>query len=130
MTGSEKQGPLKSAALLTVVLLAGWALCFWPARMLRGSAGVQWMTVAAICCLVPGWIVVFLSGLAMVRNDLSALLLQTGVRLFSIAAAALVVRKQWPELGFADFFGWLVLFYLLSMTVEVWLLRQRFRRSG
>ena len=87
------------------------------------------MTVAAICCLIPGWIVVFLSGVAIVRNDLAAMLLQTSVRLFSVAAAALVVRKLWPQLGFVDFFGWLVLFYLLSMAVEVWLLKQLIRHQ-
>ena len=129
MNGSTKPGSLRAVAVLTVVLISVWVLCFWPARLLRGSDGVYWMTVAAICCLIPGWIVVFLSGVAIVRNDLAAMLLQTSVRLFSVAAAALVVRKLWPQLGFVDFFGWLVLFYLLSMAVEVWLLKQLIRHQ-
>ncbi|MCA9036484.1 MAG: hypothetical protein KDA91_15220 [Planctomycetaceae bacterium] len=128
MTRKAESGFIRAAATLSVVLVFGWILCFWPARILRGEAGVQWMTLAAICCLVPGWIVVFLSGLAIVRNELAALLLQTSVRLFSVAGAALFVRKMRPEFGFADFSGWLVLFYLLSMATEVWLLKRSLRR--
>lgn len=88
------------------------------------------MSVAAICCLVPGWFVVFLSGLAIVRSELSAMLLQTGIRLFSVSAAALAVRQWRPTLGVVDFFGWLIGFYLLTLVVEVRMLRQRLPQSG
>jgi hypothetical protein len=125
VTVSGKTGALRAALWLTIAMAAGWAVCFWPARYLRGSAGVQWMSVAAICCLIPGWFVVFLSGLAIVRSELSAMLLQTGVRLFSVSGAALVVRTLKPEFGLADFFGWLVGFYLLALVVEVNVFRQQ-----
>ena len=128
MTTSGKAGGMKPVLFLSAVLLVGWIACFWPARMLRGEVGVQWMSLAAIACLVPGWIVVVLSWLSVVRGDMAAMLLQTSVRLFSVASVALVVRKFWPKLGFIDFFGWLVLFYLLSMSVEVWLLRRSISR--
>lgn len=82
------------------------------------------MTIAAICCLIPGWIVVFLSMVAIVRDELSAMLMQTMVRLFTVAGVALAVRKLRPELGFVDFFGWLVGFYLLALIAEVKLLKR------
>ncbi len=119
MNGSYVRGGLRSALLLTVVMLAGWAICFWPARYLRGVSGVQWMSIAAFCCLVPGWCVVFLSGLAMFRNELAAMMLHSGLRLFLVAGAALAVKKLHPELGFTDFYGWLVGFYLLALVVDV-----------
>ena len=124
MTDQNKSNVLTPALTLTVVVVTGWAVCFWPARTLNAESGVFWMSIAAICCLVPGWIVVFLSGLDIFPNDLSAMLVQTMIRLFSVAAAAVTIRKLKPEIGFADFYGWLVGFYLLAMAVEVWILRQ------
>ncbi len=124
MTGSSFKTGLVSAFWLTVVVAVGWAVCFLPARMLRGDSGVWWMTIAAICCLIPGWIVVFLSMVAIVRNEFTAMAMQMLVRLFTVATVALVVRKFRPELGFVDFFGWLVGFYLLALVTEVVVLKK------
>lgn len=112
------------AITLTLAIVLGWVVCFWPARILNPETGVLWMSIAAICCLVPGWIVVFLTGLAIFPNELSALMIQTMVRMGSVAGAAVIVRKLRPEIGVADFYGWLIGFYLLAMTVEVWMLRR------
>ena len=124
MTGSSFKTGLVSAFWLTVVVAVGWAVCFLPARILRGDSGVWWMTIAAICCLIPGWIVVFLSMVAIVRNEFTAMAMQMLVRLFTVATVALVVRKFRPELGFVDFFGWLVGFYLLALVTEVMVLKK------
>lgn len=124
MTGSSFKTGLVSAFWLTVVVAVGWAVCVLPARMLRGDSGVWWMTIAAICCLIPGWIVVFLSMVAIVRNEFTAMAMQMLVRLFTVATVALVVRKFRPELGFVDFFGWLVGFYLLALVTEVMVLKK------
>ena len=124
MTGSSFKTGLVSALWLTMVVAVGWAVCFLPARMLRGQSGVWWMTIAAICCLIPGWIVVFLSMVAIVRNEFTAMAIQMLVRLFTVASVALVVRRFRPELGFVDFFGWLVGFYLLALVTEVVVLRK------
>lgn len=88
------------------------------------------MTIAAICCLIPGWIVVFLSRVAMVRDAMIAVMMQTMVRLFTVAAIAIVVRKLRPELGFVDFYGWLIGFYMLTLLFEVMLLRWQVKSSG
>ena len=123
MTQNSRGAALKSALWLTFFVALGWVLCFWPARMLRDEAGVWWMSLAAIAVLVPGWIVVFLSTAAILRNDLSVMLVQTMIRLFSVAGTALAVKKLRPDLGIIDFFGWLVAFYLLALAVEVTLLK-------
>lgn len=124
MTGSSIKKGFVSALWLTLVVAIGWVVSFWPARSLRGETGVWWMTIAAICCLIPGWIVVFLSMVAIVRSEFGAMALQMIVRLFTVASVALVVRKFRPELGFVDFFGWLVGFYLLALVSEVIVLRK------
>ena len=125
MTQNSRGAGLKSALWLTFFVALGWVLCFWPARVLRGEAGVWWMSLAAIAVLVPGWIVVFLSSAAILRNELSAMLVQTMIRLFSVAGTAVAVKKLRPDLGIIDFFGWLIAFYLLALAVEVTLLKQK-----
>jgi len=130
MTESSRSGGLKAAFWLTIVIVVGWIVCFWPARLLRGQSGVWWMSLAATAALVPGWIVVFLSGLAILRNDMLAMLVQTLVRLFAFAATAIIVRIVRPDLGIVDFFGWLIGFYLLALTFEAWLLKRRAASAG
>jgi len=76
------------------------------------------MTLAAICCLVPGWIVVFLTRLAIFRDDLVAMVVQTLLRLGLVSAVALIVVVQRPEVGVSDFYGWLIGFYLLALAAE------------
>lgn len=87
------------------------------------------MTLAAFCCLVPGWIVVFLSRLAIFRNDLAAMLVQTLLRLGCVSGVALIVVILRPEIGIADFFGWLIGFYLLALAAETILNRPTDLRS-
>ena len=124
MTETFLKKGLVSAFWLTFAMAVGWLVCFWPARALRGQSGVWWMTIAAICCLIPGWIVVFLSMVAIVRNEFTAMASQMLVRMLAVASVALVVRKFRPELGFVDFFGWLVGFYLLALVAEVVVLKK------
>ncbi len=130
MNDHRRQPVLQNVVLLTLVMAAGWAVCFWPARSLGGGSGVLWMSIAAICCLVPGWLVVFLSRLAIFSNDLNVLLAQTMLRMFSVAVAALMVKELRPELGVVDFFGWLIGFYLLALATEVWMLFGRTQVSS
>ncbi len=130
MNQTSRGGGLIAALWLTFFVALGWVLCFWPARALRGSPGVWWMSLAAIAVLVPGWIVVFVSGIAIFRNDLAAALIQTMIRLFTVAVTALVVRILRPELGIVDFFGWLIGFYLLALAIEVALLKRNSSAAG
>jgi len=120
---SKQRGVLRPALNLTLAIALGWVVCFWPARLLNGSAGVWWMSIAAFCCLIPGWIVVFLSSLAIFPNDLAAMLVQMTVRLVIVGGAAVVVKSLRPEFGPGDFTGWLIGFYLLALFFEVYLLR-------
>jgi hypothetical protein len=128
MTASSVKKGFASAFWLTIVVAVGWAVCFWPARSLHGEFGVWWMTIAAICCLIPGWIVVFFSMIAIVGNEMIAIMLQTMIRLFTVATVAIVVRKLQPELTFADFFGWLIGFYLLTLVFEVVLIKRQAKK--
>ena len=123
MNSTPQTGPLKLVVRLTFVMAVGWAMCFWPARLLHGQTGVSWMTLAASCCLVPGWVCVFLCRLAIFRNDLLAMVLQTLLRLGFVGSVALFVVLQRPEIGVSKFYGWLIGFYLLALMTETVLTR-------
>ncbi len=118
MTDSSRRGGLKAVVWLTIVMTFGWVICFWPAKLLRGQSGVGWMSLAAICCLFPGWIIVFLSRLAIFRDPLVAMLIQTLLRLGLVGVVALVVSQWRPDVGITEFYGWLIGFYLLALAAE------------
>ena len=126
VTSRQDLSTLRQALVLTVVITVGWMLCVWPAREFGGGSGILWMSVATAVCLAPGWIVAFVPRAMIFSSDVSVVLVQTMVRLTSVSVVAVAVKKFRPELGFVDFFGWLVGFYFLALLTEVWLLfRQR-----
>ena len=129
MNVTPQIGALKSAVWLTFVMAVGWVVCFWPARMLHGHSGVSWMTLAAFCCLVPGWIVVFLSRLATFRNDLLAMVIQTLLRLGIVGAVALVVVVQRPKIGVSDFYGWHHSVIVAKLAIAIIIFRVNLHRA-
>ena len=46
------------------------------------------------------------------------MMVQTLLRLGFVSAVALTVVKSRPYIGVADFFGWLIGFYLLALATE------------
>ena len=129
MTESSLKKGVASAFWLSLILAVGWTVCIFPARWLRGESGIWWMTIAVICCLIPGWFVVLLSTVAIVRDQLSAMLIHMMVRLFIVAGVALAIRKLRPELGMVDFYGWLIVFYMLALIVEVRLVKRQLKAN-
>ena len=84
------------------------------------------MSVAAISCLVPGWVVVLLERLAIFRDNLNKLIMgQMAVRFLAVLGTCAVVKWRQPDLGLVDFYLWLIVLYLVAMVIEVMLLRQK-----
>lgn len=113
---------LKACFTLTACVAAAWVLCFWPARILNGNAGVQWMTIAAFCCLIPGWVVVFLGTLDIFPNELAAMLVQMTVRTSVVGAAIVIVKRKHPEFEPDMFLWWIAAFYVVALFAEAALL--------
>lgn len=80
------------------------------------------MTIAAFCCLIPGWVVVFLGTLDIFPNELAAMLVQMTVRTTVVGSAILVVKKTHPEFEPDMFLWWLAAFYLVALFSEAALL--------
>jgi len=85
------------------------------------------MSIAAICCLIPGWLVAFLTTLSIFRNDVEKMLAQMIVRLTSVVAVVLVTKWMSPGLGIVDFYGWVIGFYCLALVIEVRILQSQFK---
>jgi hypothetical protein len=79
--------------------------------------------------VIPGFINLLLSGLPILKDPLKSMLLRMGLRIAVLLPAVLVVKAWWPDVGIAQFYGWLMGFYLISLAFEAWefsiLLRRR-----
>ena len=112
---------------LVLVLLTGWLIAYWPAGVLHRASGIFWLTVAAGIMFLSG-----ISGLILVRvlkqvNTPAETFLHSGNRTLWVFAAVIVVKTSKPQLGFSEFYGWLIFFYLQLLIVEVLALRHRSR---
>ncbi|MEP3480280.1 MAG: hypothetical protein ABJZ55_13600 [Fuerstiella sp.] len=87
------------------------------------------MTIAAFCCLIPGWVVVFLGTLDIFPNELAAMLVQMTVRTSVVGAAIVVVKKKHPEFKPDMFLWWLAAFYLVALFAEAALLLAQQKKS-
>ncbi len=119
----------KGVLNLLILSAALWVVSWWPARGLAGESGLLWMTRALLIVVIPGFINLLLSGLPILKDPLKSMLLRMGLRIAVLLPAVLVVKAWWPDVGIAQFYGWLMGFYLISLAFEAWefsvLLRRR-----
>jgi len=119
--------PLRQSAWLIATLAGLWLVLALPARWVGGIAGLEGLTWAIGLCLLPGLMVLVVMGLvpklAMAPH---AILLSTAVRMLLVLAGVLVIRETRPELGFREFFAWLILSYMAALAIEsFFLVRQQ-----
>lgn len=121
--------PFRFILQLIIVLLTGWLLAYWPASLLHRATGVFWLSVSAGVMLISG-----LSGLALVRlfrqhNSIAEAFLHSGNRTLWVLTAVILAKTLRPQLGFSEFYGWLIFFYLQLMILEVLTLRRHLQKS-
>lgn len=104
---------------LVAVMGAVWLVVCGPAWWLAGRAGVEGSLYAALACLVPGLVVVsVVERVAPESRAMVGLVVGLVLRLAVAVAAAVVVASVRDDLRLAEFFGWLVLFYLVALAAE------------
>jgi hypothetical protein len=117
---------MRRLGLLLVAVLAFWVLLAVPVKLLAEDENA-WVHsgVAVVLCLVPAAIT-FVWGDRVLRRDpqqATILLLgATGVRLFGVLVAALVLMQRVPLFSQGRFLLWLVVFYLFTLALEMTLL--------
>ena len=114
---------------LIIVLLSGWLLGYWPASLLHRASGVFWLSIAAGVMLASG-----ISGLVLVQvfrqqNTVAEAFLHSGNRTLWVLTAVILAKTLRPQLGFSEFYGWLIFFYLQLMILEVLTLRRHLQKS-
>lgn len=115
----------KSLALLIGGSLAIWLALVYPAYLLWGDSAVLFSATAGIVCLVPAvltlaWCQRALRGTA--EQQLLSVLGSTGIRLFIVVAAGMVLYNFHRDFHSQRFWFWLIGFYLVTLTLEVILL--------
>lgn len=115
---------------LIIVLLSGWLLAYWPASLLHRATGVFWLSIAAAVMLASG-----LSGLILVwlfrpQNSIVKAFLHSGNRTLWVLVAVIFAKTLRPQLGFSEFYGWLIFFYVQLMILEVLALKRSAHQNG
>ncbi len=110
-------------------LLFGAALCWLalalPARWLWGDAALAQSLAALGLCLVPGLATVLLGGWAARRSpeeQMLVLLGSTALRMVFVLAGGLALFFRVNRFHEASFWGWVLVFYLLTLALEMGLL--------
>ena len=113
---------LRRSGVLTASSAALWLVMAGPAYWLAGATGLEGLSYAALLCLVPGCLVFFAAGWLGANNQAVTFLAGTGLRMLTVLIGALVIHEIRADLGLRQFFGWLVLFYSVTLVVETLLI--------
>jgi hypothetical protein len=109
----------RGAIALFIVLVGAGALVGWAAAW-QGANGVRWACLALLICGIAGF--VSLVACKFARGPQAALwtiLIGMGTRMSAALAACLVVNSLWRE-GIDAGFGWyLVVAYLVTLTLDI-----------
>ncbi len=115
-----------------MTLVAGslglWLALAYPTRLLWGDLALLQSAAAALICLVPAvltflWSQRSLSGPP--EQQMAAILGGTTVRLLAVLGVAVTLFLMVPAFAGVGFFVWIVVFYLVTLALEVVLLLRR-----
>jgi hypothetical protein len=112
---------LKNCGVFTVSVVALSMLLAGPAYWLASVRGLEGLAYSAVLCWVPGC-VMFLGIAGLIDNKAVAFLIGTGLRMMTVLLGALLIHQTRADLGLREFFGWLVVFYSVTLLVETLLL--------
>jgi hypothetical protein len=124
---------MRRALVLTAVGVALWAVLIGPALWWFGEIALLQSAVALSLSLAPGVATMLLADAAWKRSpDLQVLaaLGGSGVRMALALGVGMALFFGYPETFSAAFLGWLLIFYLVLLGVEVMFLLQPVQNPG
>lgn len=117
------QTPLRRCGVLTASAAALWVVLAGPAFWLAGTLGLEGLTYAALLCWLPGCLLFFaVPFFEFSKNKAYAFLAGSGLRMFVVLVATLVLQEFRADLGLKEFLGWLIAFYSVTLLVETLLI--------
>jgi len=123
----------KTLALLVGGTAGLWLLAAYPAHSLQGEAGLVDSAVAALLCLVPAGLTLVWGSWALGKapeQQLAAIMGGTVIRLLVVIGAAVALYLNFSCFNHQAFLIWVILFYLLTLALEVSLLVARHVPAG
>lgn len=119
---SRLQTALTNSAKLTAVMTTAWLIAAAFAWGVSGSGALATVTLAAVLCLTPGWLVFAFQGLYGTAAPLGTVLVGAVARMAAVLVGVLAVQAARPDLANLSFAVWLGLFYVLALATETKLL--------
>jgi hypothetical protein len=113
-----------------------WVVVVYPAHLAWGTAAILQSATAMGLCLVPTAATLLWAGWAQggsPARQLGFVLGGTGVRMAVVLAGGLALSLAVPGFREPDqtaFWAWVLVFYLVTLAIEVTLLYQQLKRSG
>ena len=85
--------------------------------------GLEGLTYSALMCWLPGCLLFFASPyFEFAKNKAYAFLAGSGLRMFVVLVATLLLHEIRADLGLKEFLSWLVVFYSVTLLVETLLI--------
>jgi hypothetical protein len=115
----------RSIELLVGGAVAIWLLLLYPAYRLGGEAAILFSTVALLLCLAPTVLTMLWARWATSQSpeqQMVAVLGGTGVRMGLVLTVGLALYRWSPTFSHVRFLFWLLVFYLLTLALEITLL--------
>jgi hypothetical protein len=112
----------KRVRLLILIGLTAWVVAAYPAFVLGGEAALIHSAVALALCLVPAAATLLWAtggGTRAPEQQLALVLGGTGLRMGVALGVGLLLYLFVPLFAQSAFWVWLLVFYLLTLTVEV-----------
>lgn len=120
---SVAQTPMQRCGVLAASSAALWAILVAPAFWVAGKLGLEGLTYSALLCVVPGCLLFLaIPFFGFAQNKAYAFLVGSGLRMFVVLVATLILHEVRADLGLKEFLGWLVVFYSVTLLVETLLI--------
>jgi hypothetical protein len=118
----ERLSPAGRVVVLGLTALVAWLMLLLPAFAIAGNKGIEGLTIAALVCLFLGapivWIV---ARIPVSPNRVWFVVAGMTLRTTAVALVVLVLWKSRTDLGWADLYCWIVVFYNIMLIVETYL---------
>ena len=116
---------MKRVFLLAAVGTGLWLVLLAPAWWWLGEIAVLQSGIALAICLLPALATMLWANHAWEHSpdmQLLAALGGSGIRLGTTLGCGAVLYFQYPDTFTAAFWGWVILFYLVLLGLEIWLI--------
>ena len=120
---STTQTPMRRCGVLTACAATLWVVLAGPAYAVAGMLGLEGLTYSALMCVLPGCFLFFaIPYFEFAQNKAYAFLAGSGLRMFVVLIATVLLHEVRADLGLKEFLSWLVVFYSVTLLVETLLI--------